>query len=237
MRQAATWIAFGAAVAVSLAPAQPALAESSLAITGFFKLSYERIRVSGKPGTDGEDRVADDRSRITVRVVEDLGGGLQAIGQVDWRLTMDTGADAADGSNYVGLRSKTWGTLKIGRWELHYKYGRGKIDDEGSFKSRNDSLLAFAGGGDTAIANASRTPNVIVYDLPDLGGFNLEAAYSTDPDTSEADIGSPSRRGYAVNLRPYYRSRNFEIGYSYWKSRPDAPGAASVDQRSDRVWA
>lgn len=228
--------ALAATLAAGCAGPQAALAASSVTITGYFKLSYEYVKVSGKPNSDGEDRIADDRSRIYFRVAEDLGGGLQAIGQVDWRLTMDSGGDAANGNNYVGLRSRTWGTARIGRWELHYKYGRGRIDGKGSYKSRNDALLGFAGGGGTAIAAVSRTPNVIFYNLPDLNGFNLELAYSTNTGTSEADLGSTSRRGEAWNIRPYYRSKNFEIGYSYWKSEPDNPGAASVDQRGDRVW-
>jgi predicted porin len=230
--------AFAAALAAAGAAPQVALAASSVTITGYFKLSYEYLKISDYAGVgeNSQDRVVDDRSRIYFRVVEDLGGGLQAIGQVDWRLTMDSGGDAANGNNYVGLRSKTWGTARIGRWELHYKYGRGKIDSKGSYKSRNDSLLAFAGGGGTAIAGASRTPNVIFYNLPDLNGFNLEVAYSANTGTSEADIGSTSRSGAAWNLRPYYKGKNFEIGYSYWKSEPDNPGAATVDQRGDRIW-
>lgn len=228
--------AVATAVAALCAAPQAALAASSVTITGYFKLSYESVKVSGKPNTDSQDRVADDRSRIYFRVVEDLGGGLQAIGQVDWRLTMDSGGDAANGQNYVGLRSKKWGTVKMGRWELHYKYGSGKIDGKGSYKSQNESILAFAGGGGTSIANASRTPNVIVYDLPNLKGFNFEAAYSTNAAGSEAELGDPSRGGYAYNLRPYYKSKNFQIGYSYWKSKPDAPGAGTVDQRGDRIY-
>jgi len=239
MRQAAKWTAFGAAVAMGGAFAQPALAESSFAITGYFKLSYEVIKLGDftRSGRSGEDRVADDRSRIYFRVVEDLGGGLQAIGQVDWRITMDAGSDAADGNDYLGLRSMTWGTVRLGRLDLHYLYSASKINAKGSYKSTNLSLLAYAGGGGDPIANDSRTPNVVVYDSPGWSGFHLQAAYSTNPDASEADLASPSRKGYAWNLRPYYRSKDLEVGYSYWKSKPDAPTAASVDQRGDRVWA
>jgi predicted porin len=236
MQSVAKKLAIGSALAACWLAPQAGLAASSVTISGYFKMSYESVKVSGKPNTDNQDRVVDDRSRVYFRVVEDLGGGLQAIAQLDWRLTMDTGGDAANGNNYVGLRSKKWGTLKLGRWELHYKYGRGKIDSKGSYKSRNDSLLAFAGGGGTAIAGASRTPNVIVYDLPNLKGFNLQAAYSTNTGSSEAELGSSARGGYAYNLRPYYKSKNFQIGYSYWKSKPDNPGAATTDQRGDRVW-
>lgn len=226
------------AAALAVAAPQAALAASSVTISGYFKLSYEYVRISDftRAGENGQDRVADDRSRIYFRVVEDLGGGLQAIGQVDWRLTLDSGSDAANGENYVGLRSKDWGTLRLGRLELHYNHSASKISGKGSYKSTNLALFAFAGGGGTAIANNSRTPNVIVYNLPGLKGFNLEAAYSTNAGTSEADIGSTSRRGKAWNIRPYFRGKNFEIGYSYWNSEPDNPGAATVDQRGDRIW-
>jgi predicted porin len=226
------------ALAVCISAPQSALAASSLTITGYFKLSYERVMLSNFTGTgrNREDRVADDRSRIYFRVVEDLGDGLQAIGQVDWRITMDAGAAAANGQNYVGLRSKTWGTVQLGRLELHYKYSASKINSKASYKSTNLSLLAFAGGGGTAIANNSRTPNVINYDSPNWNGFRFQAAYSTNAAGAEADIASATRKGSAWNLRPYYKTKNLEVGYSYWKSKPDAPGAATIDQRGDRLW-
>ena len=121
--------ALGCALAACLAAAHPARADSSVTITGFFKLSYEYVKIGNFAGAGkrGEDRVADDRSRIYFRIVEDLGGGLQAIGQIDWRMTMDAGEDQASGQNWVGLRSRRWGTLRLGRFDLHYQHSASKI--------------------------------------------------------------------------------------------------------------
>ena len=72
----------------ALAVALPghATAESSVTISGFFKVSYEYVKLGDYSGTghNSEDRVVDDFSRIYFRVVEDLGAGLQAIGQVTY---------------------------------------------------------------------------------------------------------------------------------------------------------
>lgn len=228
------------ALAVALALVVPHAAQASgLVITGYFKLSYERVKLSNftAGGRNSQDRVADDRSRIYFRVVEDLGGGLQAIGQVDWRLTMDAGADAANGQNWVGLKSKHWGTLRLGRLDLHYQHSASKIQSKASYKSTNLSLLAFAAGGGAAIANNSRTPNVVHYLTPNWNGFDAILAYSSNAAGVEADAGSGSRKGYAWNVAPRYRTKNFEAGYSYWKSKPDAPVAATNDERGDRIWA
>ena len=71
------------AVAGALAAPGVALAQSSVTISGIFKVSLENIRLSGisaartTAGTNtSENRVADDSSRILFNVVEDLGGGL-----------------------------------------------------------------------------------------------------------------------------------------------------------------
>ena len=78
-------------VAAALVMPASALAQSSVTITGFFKLSYEYIKLGdfSRAGQNSEDRVVDDLSRIYFRVTEDLGDGLQAVGQVEWRLNMD----------------------------------------------------------------------------------------------------------------------------------------------------
>ena len=85
------------AVAGALALPSAAFAASSVTITGFFKLSWAYVKVSGTPNEDSQDRVQDESSRIWFRVVEDLGGGLQAVAQIDWRIQLDAGSDATSG--------------------------------------------------------------------------------------------------------------------------------------------
>ena len=224
------------AVAGALALPGAASAASSVTITGFFKVSYAWTKVSdqvngvnqcgaaaGGSCSQTQDRVQDESSRIYFRVVEDLGGGLQAIGQVDWRIAMDTGSDAANGANWVGLRSKSWGQVTMGRHDLHYIYTEDQSYSRGgSLKGVNTSIIAYSAGGVFAIANATRTPNTVVWDSPNWKGFNLKVAYSTNPyAANEADIGSQVSDGYAVNIAPQYNAKNWGIGYSYWQGKND----------------
>jgi predicted porin len=199
--------------------------------------------------------VHDDSSRVIFNMTEDLGGGLAAIGQLDWRVPVDTGADALSGNNHVGLRSKQWGRIFFGRQDLHY-FGResdlGAVAND--LQSDSVSLLAFVGGAGmaslgfqaagtpAAIAAATRTPNVVHYTTPNWGGFSGVIAYSFNPAGTgvEADIATTAttvttRKGYAWNVAPTFEGRNFTIGYSYWSSKNDN-SIVAANQRGDRLF-
>ncbi|TAK43564.1 MAG: porin, partial [Betaproteobacteria bacterium] len=226
------------AVAVAGALALPgvALAQSSVTISGFLKMGIDNVKLSNTPkNPSSESRVQDDSSRIIFNVREDLGSGLAAIAQIDWRVTPDTGTDAVSGNNHVGLQSKSWGRFFIGRQDLHYFGRESDLTAKGSLKADSISLLAFAGGGGTPIAGATRTTNVMHYTTPNWGGFYAVVAYSTNPTAAEADIGSGARKGRAWNIAPTLAGSNYQIGYSYWSQKADGAGAGS-DQRGDRLF-
>lgn len=224
--------------ATTLALAAPcgALAQSSVTISGFFKMSLEQLRLAQTAKSpSSEARVVDDSSRIIFSVSEDLGGGLQAIAQIDWRVVPDAGTDAISGNNWIGLRSRHWGTLTMGRHDLHYNNEPSEIASKaGSKKAGAVGLLAFAGGGGTAIAGNTRTPNTVVWDSPKWGPLDLRVAYSTSPFGAEADIGSAVRRGRGWNLVPRLSGDNWLAGWSHWDAKPDA--ALAGEQRADRLW-
>ncbi|KPK05971.1 MAG: hypothetical protein AMJ64_10430 [Betaproteobacteria bacterium SG8_39] len=222
-------------VAAALAVPATALAQSSLTITGFFKLSYEYLKLGDSAKSpSSEDRVVDDLSRIYFRVVEDLGDGIQAVGQVEWRINMDAGSDATNGANWVGLKSKRFGTLKLGREDLHYNQTPSTINSKGSLRAWNASVVSAAGGGGTIIAYGTRTPNLVYYESPKWGGFDFVAAYSANPGAaSEADIGSSTRRGRGFNVLPRYMTQDWGVAYSYWDAKHDN---SPVHQQADRIW-
>lgn len=222
------------ALAVAL-PGQ-AFADSSVTITGFFKVSYEYLKIGDYSGTghNSEDRVVDDFSRVYFRVAEDLGGGLQAIGQVEWRVNFPAGQDGTNGENWVGLKSKRFGTLTFGRNDLYYNQTPSTIISKGSLRAWNASIISAAGGGGTNIANGSRTANVVYYETPNWGNFDVIAAYSSNPlGTSEADIGSTLRKGWGINVTPRYMTQDWGVVYSYWDAKQDAGPA---HQKANRVW-
>ena len=224
-----------AALGAFLVPA-PALAQSTVTISGYIKMAVENVKLGQTAKTpNNETRVADDASRILFNVVEDLGGGVQAIGQYDFRVTSDIGTLAGNGNDYVGLRSKSWGALTFGRYDLHYFLTPSDIDSKAaSYKARNLALLAFAGGGGTPVAVNSRTSNVVRWDSPNWSGFTLTAAYSSNAAAQDADLGSGVRKGRAWNLVPIYTSSNWQAGWSSWRSKPDA--FVGADERSDRLF-
>jgi predicted porin len=230
------------AVAVAGALAAPglALAQSSVTISGIFKASLENLRIgsptAARAGLNtSENRVADDSSRILFNVVEDLGGGLQAIGQADLRMPMASGnLVAMNGNTHVGLRSASLGRVFVGRQDIHYGNTESDLTAlAGDLRADSISLLAYMANG-VAIANATRTPNLIHYTTPNFSGFTAIVAYSTGPTgnaagqatvtnvgaapsaaasaAQQADLSSPIRKGNAININPNYAASNWQVG-------------------------
>jgi len=223
------------AVAVAGVLASPlAMAQSAVTISGVFKVGVDNIRLSNatvaRTGHLSENRVTDNSSRIIFGITEDLGGGLAAIAQLDVRPQLDDAGETnvAAGNSWVGLRSSNLGSLTFGRHDLHY----GKQPDDtaalaGALMASSVSLMDYIGV--TAIANATRTPNVIRWDSPNWSGFAMTVAYTTSPFGNEADLGSAVRKGNGWNFNPSYTSGPFQVGASVWRAKADG---AIVDQDS-----
>lgn len=247
------------AVAVAGALAAPGVAfaqASSVTISGIFKVGVESLSYGNAVPArlnKSQVRVVDNSSRILFNAVEGLGNGMDAIGQLDLRFAPDQATATAvnpigSGNTFVGLRSKTWGQITMGRWDLHY----GKSPDDtaakaGALEAAAVSLFDYvqAGAANVPIAATSRTQNVVRYDMPNWAGFNATVAWSANPSNAaggEADMTNPapaggnSRKGDAWNINPSYTNGPWQIGYSYWRAKPDAPVAATTDQRGDSLY-
>ena len=231
------------AVAGLFAAPAVALAQSSVTISGMFKGGYENLKYGNynrATGHSSSNGVVDDSSRIIFNVTEDLGGGLAAIGQLDARFAPDVGTIAASGNTFFGLRSKDWGTISLGRRDLHYFNRESNLADKASLRADSISLLAYAGGGTQAIAGATRTSNVVHYLSPNWSGFTFILAYTSNaPSASnDADMASTSPKGSGWNFNPNFQAANWQVGYSYWDSKQDAGGntVATGKQRGDRLY-
>jgi len=228
------------AVAGVLAAPAVALAQSSVTISGVFKSSLENVKIDNRSAAaagmnNSATRLADDSSRIIFNVTEDLGGGLAAIGQLDVRFRYDeSGAGTAtnvggaigSGNSFVGLRSKSWGELVFGRRDLHYFNTESTFTTKAtSLRMDSISLLAYING--SAIANATRTQNVVRWLSPNWGGFTMIAAYSTNSPGNDNDLASNVRKGDAFNFNPNFQASNWQLGYSYWKQTSDGVATAT----------
>lgn len=268
------------AVAVAGMFAAPAaFAQSSVVISGQIKGGYESLKIGNYSsaralGNSSQHGVVDDSSALVFSVTEDLGGGLAAVVRLDMRIKPDDGGgpntvagastgafnagNVVSGNSHFGLRSNQWGRIIFGRQDLHYFNTESNITDKGSLRASTTSLLSFIGG--SAIANATRTQNVVHYLSPNWSGFTFILAYSANPGSIETDIQSGIRKGSAWNFNPNFAGKNWQVGYSYWDAKADGAtglanqivpafatavggtataatvGAAATNQRGDRLY-
>lgn len=259
------------AIAVASALAVPGIAladGSSVTISGFVKEGLENLHISSgtnnaalglvapNRANSSENRIMDNSSRIVFDVKEDLGGGLSAIAQLDTRFNPHASSGGvASGNTWVGLHSTQWGNITIGNRDLHYYHTADTLPSGATaLDGWSVGLLGFVpefnatGGASTsqiAIANDTRTKNVIEYASPKWGMFEFGLAYSTDPYGTTGALGSvpatctgacTTQNSYGWNFAPQLRGGNWVAGFSYYKAQAPASANTLPDQKSDRLW-
>ncbi len=212
-----------AAVVGGMLAAPAAFAQ--ITISGTIKDGLEMYKLgAGKAAAPAasyhyEPRVSDQSSRIIFSGTQDLGGGTRAWFQLDSRFQSDVGGSTqnangsvttginlwAGGNTGVGLAGD-WGKLTIGRWDLHYlefipiEFGyAGSLQDllgAGPMAQVNGTNTGTSTSAST-IANGTRTPNVIMWDSANMGGFTARVAYSTAFTTNLTGVSSNEGSGKA----------------------------------------
>jgi predicted porin len=209
-----------------------AYAQSSVTMGGIFKAGIATTKYANGASANGTGQsVGDGSSRLLIGFNEDLGGGLRATGQVDIRMRIDDNGGAgaaptsavasqlATGNTWLGLAGG-FGSFRLGKLDTHYCYG---ADQHGSrataLSASSCAILGFVGSGaaTAAIANASRSTNIIRYDLPAMSGFTGGLAYSTAFQSTEGLLGAD--KGNAVSANFQYAGGPIVAGVSYWNAK------------------
>lgn len=170
------------AVIAALAAAAAGYASAQSNVTIYGNIDLGLVKESGT--STRLDR--GDFNRLGFKGTEDLGGGLNALFNVQMRFNPDTGAQEKptlfQGETTVGLASNSLGKLRIGRaltpfwaakwafepwWDTQFMGSVGAYQN-GSYSSDPTNALGFA--------NFSRIPNGVFYDSPNFGGFNFRVA-------------------------------------------------------------
>jgi len=129
-------------------------------------------------------RLSSNSSRLGVRGTESLGGGLNAIFQIEQNVSGDTGNSPNSGfasrETFVGLQG-AWGTFKMGKFlmpydDLHPIFGNVPTYTTSILSTANlwaQGAQSKAGGGFDA-----RLGNSVRYDSPVWAGFNFSSQVS-----------------------------------------------------------
>lgn len=164
-------------------------------------------------------------SRLGVRGVEDLGGGLQTLFVLESGFKVDTGeSDVANAianrQAFVGLNSRRYGMLTLGRQKNPLYKALGEVGDP--------FALAYAGTSKNLfplVGPNTRTSNTVAYSTPTYQGWTGELTYSMGEQPGSQDAGRQYAAALAysngnLNTRLVYNSRNSD------NLAPSAPKAS-----------
>lgn len=159
-------------------------------------------------------------SRFGMRGVEDLGGGLKAVFNLEGGIELDTGAGNTSGGNLfsrqatVGL-SGDFGTVTLGRQLTAYYTLAGATNhsDNTVLFSLTQNAQVYANG----VADYTlRSSNSVRYTSPSFGGFSGAAMFGTGED-KDSPVGTSASRNASLHLK--YANGPLLVGYAYQNER------------------
>jgi predicted porin len=232
------------AVAVAGLLAAPLAAQAQTAnvtLYGRLNIDYELLTGKQADGTNPNvSRLSSNSSRLGVRGTESLGGGLNAIFQIESNVSGDTGNSSSSGfasrETFVGLQG-AWGTFKMGKFlmpydDLHPIFGNVPTYTTSILSTANlwaqGPQSKFTGGFDARLGNSVR------YDSPVWAGFNFSTQVSMRDSSGFADSEIPppatnpvvfggdngnhtqeTRHAYVWGIAGYYNNGPFQAGLGY----------------------
>lgn len=159
-------------------------------------------------------------SRFGMRGIEDLGGGLKAVFNLEGGVELDTGAGNTSGGNLfsrqanVGL-SGDFGAVTVGRQFTAYYTLVGSTNH-----SDNTVLFSLTQNGQVysnGVADFTlRSSNSLRYNSPSFGGFSGAAMFGTGEDKN-IPAGTSASRNASLHLK--YANGPLLVGYAYQNER------------------
>lgn len=184
------------ALAVAAAISTPAFAD--VTIYGKVNMDVEHVSsndvgvdASGAKVSGSQNRIVSNATRLGFKGSEDLGDGLSAIYQ--YEVQMDGDGNGGNGlgngtrNSQIGLKGGL-GQAFLGVWDTPFKQSHNAIEqfDNTTFASATDIIGrlpgAVAGTGvvGSGLSMVTRLKDSVNYYTPDMGGFQVMAAYGVD---------------------------------------------------------
>jgi predicted porin len=197
-------------VALAAAAVAPAFAQSSVTMYGRLNITVEREKFGD---ADAQWDMNNNASRIGMKGVEDLGGGLKAGFQIEHGFNVDTGA-VSNPSRFWGRQSEVnlsggFGMIRLGNFTSEAYYATADYismhnHDTGTSA---DALWAYIG----------RDFDKVAYRTPDIGGFTLEGAV-----TARDVVGAENR---TFDVAANYNIGKLALGAGYTKDGDSKMGS------------
>ena len=218
-------------LAVLAAATGVAQAQSSVVIYGTVDAGF----VSERGGVNGNVNKLDSgiasASRIGFKGTEDLGSGLSALFVLESGFGVDNGQQDVAGTlfnrqAYVGLSSKTTGTLTLGRQYTPWYNTLSKVADP--------FAAGYAGSAKNLFPANTRTSNTVLYTSPNFNGFDADVAYTFGEQAESNKIGRKigASAGYSngpLNARIAYNNTSNDTALTETGSGRNWLAAANYD--------
>ncbi|QKT04196.1 porin [Ectothiorhodospiraceae bacterium 2226] len=195
-------ILVSALAAAGLATAPMMASATDVRIYGHIGMNIAQIN-DDSPAAEADNRdsrlVAEDpaRGRVGIRVSEDLGNGLQGVGQFEWMARPHDGtAFEQMRETYVGLQGG-FGRIALGQFNGAYKQTGGTGWDP-FVTTHLEQRRSTAGGG--AYAHNSFMRNAVEYRTADLGGLRAIAQVQLVGDEDRVDVNEQAHGSYNLSL-------------------------------------
>lgn len=189
------------ALAIASAVSAPAFAATAnVDVYGRMAFSVDYADTNDLVG-DGADAVTgrDNVSRFGIKGTEDLGNGLAAIWQVEMALEANSGSgrDSSLRNTFIGLSSKSLGTVIMGRHDTPYKLATGSLDIFADTAGDYNTIIGTTASG---TIYDERATQIVSYLSPTWTGFSFAAAYMETKRNENATLpaNQDNEQGYSV---------------------------------------
>lgn len=188
------------------APLSASAANDGVTLFGRIQAEYSSIDINRAPTAPGDytQRSINDNgvmSRWGLKINEDLGNGLAAIGQIEFTLNPPVGSTEGAREQWVGLSGRNWGAVKIGRNQAPMKTIGGAAYD--IFVATGLQARGFGGAmwaPSTGFGAAGFVNQSVKYESPNMGGFSLAVlAAPSNASSGTTASGNTYNRGNGID--------------------------------------
>lgn len=200
-----------------------AQAETQVTLYGIIDEGIAYNKIDGANGGPSHSKVGivsgvQSGSRWGLRGTEDLGGGLQAVFQLESGFNANNGTSAQGGRLFgrhatIGLQNASWGRFDLGRQtNISSKYLANADPFGAGFGAGVGGNFGYSFG----FADTARYDNMALYQTPVISGFQLGVGYTFNNDQvafGDAAATTDNARGITAGLK--YSSGPLYVALTY----------------------